>query len=74
MKEISDEALGELIARVGPNARQLDSEIEKLGLYASTRSEIQLEDVVAICTRNKTARAFALSWCERNTATGRRTP
>jgi len=59
-KEISDEALGELISRIGPNARQLDSEIEKLALYAAARSEIQLEDVVAICTRNKTARAFAL--------------
>jgi len=59
-KEISDEALGELIARIGPNARQLDSEIEKLALYAAARNEIQLEDVEAICTRNKTARAFAL--------------
>jgi DNA polymerase-3 subunit delta len=58
-KEITDEALGELIARIGPNARQLDSEIEKLALYAA-QNEIQLEDVVAICTRNKTARAFAL--------------
>jgi len=59
-KEISDEALGELITRVGPNARQLDSEIEKLALYAAARSEIELEDVAAICIRNKTARAFAL--------------
>src|SRR3954470_9008017 len=32
-KEISDEALAELIERVGPNARQLDNEIEKLSLY-----------------------------------------
>jgi DNA polymerase III delta subunit len=45
---------------VGPNARQLDSEIEKLALYAAARSEIELEDVAAICIRNKTARAFAL--------------
>jgi DNA polymerase-3 subunit delta len=59
-KEISDEALAELIARVGPNARQLDNEIEKLALYADNKDEIQLEDVAAICTRNKTARAFAL--------------
>src|SRR5436309_3791326 len=59
-KEISDEALAELIARVGPNARQLDNEIEKLALYAANKDEIQLEDVAAICTRNKTARAFAL--------------
>lgn len=59
-KEISEEGLAELISRVGPNARQLDSEIEKLSLYVGTRAEITLEDVSAICTRNKMARAFAL--------------
>ena len=59
-KDISDEALAELIGRVGPNARQLDNEVEKLSLYVGTRAEIQFDDVAAICTRNKTARAFAL--------------
>jgi DNA polymerase-3 subunit delta len=59
-KEISDEALAELISRVGPNARQLDSEIEKLSLFVGGRKEIETQDVAAICTRNKTARAFAL--------------
>lgn len=59
-KEISEEALAELINRVGPNARQLDNEIEKLALYVGQREEIQLADVEAICIRNKTARAFAL--------------
>jgi DNA polymerase-3 subunit delta len=59
-KEISDQALAELIARVGPNARQLDSEVEKVALYIGDRTEIQLEDVETICTRNKSARAFAL--------------
>jgi len=59
-KEISDEALGELISRVGPNARQLDTEVEKLSLYVGDRKEIGMEDVEAICTRNKMARAFAL--------------
>ncbi len=59
-KEISDEALAELIARVGPNARQLDNEIEKVALYVGDRKEIEFDDVTAICTRNKTARAFAL--------------
>jgi DNA polymerase-3 subunit delta len=59
-KDICDEALAELISRVGPNARQLDSEIEKLTLYVGSRREVKLEDVLAICTRNKTARAFAL--------------
>jgi DNA polymerase-3 subunit delta len=59
-KEISDEALAELISRVGPNPRQLDSEVEKLSLYVAARGEIEYEDVAAVCIRNKTARAFAL--------------
>jgi len=59
-KEISDEALAELIARVGPNSRQLDAEVEKLTLYVGSRQNIELDDVVTISTRNKTARAFAL--------------
>ena len=59
-KGISDEGLAELISRVGPNSRQLDNEIEKLTLYVGNRGQINLEDVNAICTRNKTARAFAL--------------
>ncbi len=59
-KEISDEALAELVSRVGPSARQLDNEIEKLALYVAPRLEVELADVAAVCTRNKTARAFAL--------------
>lgn len=59
-KEITDDALAELVARIGPNARQLDSEIEKLALYVGNRKQIALSDVTTICTRNKLARAFAL--------------
>lgn len=59
-KQISEAALAELITRVGPHARQLDSEIEKLCLYVGDKSEIQERDVAAVCTRNKLARAFAL--------------
>jgi DNA polymerase-3 subunit delta len=59
-KEISEEALAELISRVGPNARQLDSEVEKLTLFIGERKKIEFADVAAICSRNKTARAFAL--------------
>ncbi len=59
-KEISEEALAELISRVGPNARQLDNEVEKLSLFVGERQAIEMQDVAAICTRNKTARAFAL--------------
>ena len=59
-KEIAEEALSELVNRVGPNSRQLDAEVEKLALYVGERSKIELDDVGTICTRNKTARAFAL--------------
>ena len=59
-KEISEEALAEIVARVGPNARQLENEIEKLALFVGDRREIEFADVTAICSRNKTARAFAL--------------
>jgi DNA polymerase-3 subunit delta len=59
-KEISEEALSELVSRVGPNARQLESEIEKLSIYTGDSKKIEFADVAAICSRNKTARAFAL--------------
>jgi DNA polymerase-3 subunit delta len=60
-KEISEEALSELVSRVGPNARQLETEIEKLCLFTCERKKIEFADVSAISIRNKTARAFALS-------------
>jgi DNA polymerase-3 subunit delta len=59
-KEISDEALAELVSSTGPNARQLHSEVEKLSLFIGDRNEIEVADVAAVCTRNKSARAFAL--------------
>jgi len=59
-KEISDEAVAELVSRIGPNPRQLDNEIEKLCLFAGDRRQIEAGDVNAVCARNKTARAFAL--------------
>jgi DNA polymerase-3 subunit delta len=59
-KEISEEALAELVSRVGPHPRQLDNEVEKLCLFAGDRKRLEVADVAAICTRNKTARAFAL--------------
>jgi len=59
-KDISEEALGELVSCVGPNLRQLNSEVEKLVLFVGNRLEIEVGDVAAITTRNKTARAFAL--------------
>ncbi len=59
-KEISEEALSELVSRVGPNARQLETEIEKLSLFAGDRKKIEFADVATICSQNKTAKAFAL--------------
>jgi DNA polymerase-3 subunit delta len=60
-KRIADDALGELITRVGPNARALWGEVEKLSLHAADRPEITLADVEAVTTRNKQSRAFALA-------------
>jgi DNA polymerase-3 subunit delta len=59
-KEISEEAVAELVSRVGPHPRQLDNEVEKLCLYAGNRDRIEAADVGAVCVRNKQARAFAL--------------
>ena len=59
-KEISEEAVAELVSRVGPHPRQLDNEVEKLCLYAGNRDRIEAEDVSAVCVHNKQARAFAL--------------
>ncbi|MGV3771464.1 MAG: DNA polymerase III subunit delta [Verrucomicrobiales bacterium] len=60
-KQISEEALGSLVANVGPNSRQLANEIEKLGLYTDERPTIELADVETIVSRNKQSKAFALS-------------
>ena len=59
-KDISEEALAELVSRVGPNARQLENEIEKLALFTGNRQKIETKDVTAISSQNKNARAFAL--------------
>ncbi|HEV2454542.1 MAG TPA: DNA polymerase III subunit delta, partial [Verrucomicrobiae bacterium] len=59
-KDIAEEALAELVARVGPNPRQLENESEKLALFIGERLTIEFADVASVCSRNKTARAFAL--------------
>jgi DNA polymerase-3 subunit delta len=59
-KQIGDDALTELVTRIGPHPRQLESEIEKLSLYVGERKDLTADDVEAICTKNKTARAFAM--------------
>ena len=69
--EISEEALAQLVTSVGPQARLLSSEVEKLILYAGARERIEAEDVAAVVTRHKHARAFALADAvgDRNLAT-----
>ena len=42
-KQIADDALGELVSRVGPNARALASEVEKLSLYVGDRKVLAPE-------------------------------
>ncbi len=59
-RSITDEALAEIVQAVGPNARQLESEVEKVTLYAADRAEVGVDDVLAVVSRNKQARAFAL--------------
>ena len=60
-KNISPEALAQLVTLVGPNLRDLANEVEKLTLYVGDRTDIKLTDVVAVVTRHKHARAFALA-------------
>ena len=60
-KQISDEALAQLISNVGANSGMSShNEIEKLSLYAGARARIEAADVETIVTKNKQARAFAL--------------
>ena len=59
-KEISREALMELMQRAGSSARQLENEVEKLCVSVGDRNKIELADVTLICPLNKSARAFAL--------------
>lgn len=59
-KSVSDDALAEVVNRVGPNPRQLESEVEKLCLFVGDQKSVALKDVQTICSRNKSARAFAL--------------
>ena len=59
-KDISERGAGRTDQPRRRNARQLENEIEKLCVFAGERKKIELADVTAICSRNKTAKAFAL--------------
>ncbi len=60
-KRLSDAAAARLVAAVGPHLRLLANEVEKLSLYVGDRAEITPEDVAAVVTAGKQARAFALA-------------
>jgi DNA polymerase-3 subunit delta len=60
-REIDEDAIATLVQAVGPHVRLLASEVEKLCLYVGDRPRITAADVTTICTRNKTARAFAVA-------------
>jgi len=60
-KEISEDALAQMVGNVGPNSRALTSEVEKLSIYVGERSRITAEDVETIVSRNKQAKSFALA-------------
>ena len=66
-KEISADALGELINRAGFNARQLENEIEKLCVFIGNRKRIERQDVAEVCSRNKSAKCsgFCSGWRSR---------
>jgi DNA polymerase-3 subunit delta len=59
-KRMDGDALRELVARIGPQPRQLANEVEKLCLYVGERRAIGVGDVDTICIKNKLSRAFAL--------------
>lgn len=58
-KEIAEDALAELVQRVGPNTRLLLNEVEKLALFGGDRPRLVLADVETIAISNKFSRAFA---------------
>jgi DNA polymerase-3 subunit delta len=59
-KKPDDRAVQELVECIGPHSRNLESEAEKLALYVGEAERITTDDVEAITTKNRQARAFAL--------------
>jgi len=59
-KRIDPTTLSDLVTMVGPNLRQLNQELEKLVLFAGDRAQIRGDDLKAVVSRNRQARAFAL--------------
>ncbi|MFO1459219.1 MAG: DNA polymerase III subunit delta [Verrucomicrobiota bacterium] len=59
-KEIADDALAELVGRVGPNLRALSNEVEKLLLHLGDRGQVTLREVEVLTPLQKMAAGFAL--------------
>lgn len=59
-KRIQPEALSCFVEQVGPHARLLASEAQKLCTYVGDRAVIEVADVQAVVVRATQARAFAL--------------
>lgn len=59
-KRIAADALGRLVAAVGPQLRQLSNEVEKLTLFVGNQPEITLDAVTRLVAPNKHAQAFGL--------------
>jgi len=55
------DALAVMVERVGPNARLLASEAQKLACYVGDRKKVTRADVEAVVTRGRHAKAFALA-------------
>jgi DNA polymerase III delta subunit len=58
---VEADALNAFVERVGPHARLLSVEAEKLAAYVGERDRIAMADVEAVVTRGRHARAFALA-------------
>ncbi len=59
--QCAHDAMVLMVERVGPNARLLASEAQKLACYVGERRKVTRADVEAIVTRGRHARAFALA-------------
>lgn len=60
-KSATDNAIYELVHRIGPDLRLLTLEVEKLCAYTGNRTNITLKDIDDVCSNNKLVRAFALA-------------
>jgi DNA polymerase-3 subunit delta len=59
-KKVGEDAVHEFVTRIGPQPRQLATEVEKVCLFVGDRETITKADVNLICSKNKLAKAFAL--------------